>query len=125
MVMVEQFRYGAGQVSLEFPAGAIEAGEDPLVAAQRELLEETGYATDDWAFVGSCYQDPSRQTNRTYFYVARNAYLAGAQALDEGEHINVRLHRREQVLDLASRGEMIHGLHVAALFWAERQGLVG
>ena len=48
VLFVEQYRHGCGRVSLELPAGVIDPGEHPLAAAQRELLEETGYAAEDW-----------------------------------------------------------------------------
>ena len=49
LVMERQFRYPVGQVMVEFPAGKLDAGEDPFVCAQRELLEETGYSAAQWA----------------------------------------------------------------------------
>ena len=44
IILVRQFRYGTEEYSLEPPGGVIEKGEDPILAGQRELLEETGYA---------------------------------------------------------------------------------
>jgi len=123
MLMVEQYRYAVDRVSLEMPAGVIDDGEDPLVAAKRELLEETGYEADDWMFLGRCAQDPSRQTNFAYFYVARNARKVAEQTLDESEQLTIRLYSPGDVLEMVTRGEVLHGLHVAGLLWAWRQGV--
>jgi ADP-ribose pyrophosphatase len=53
IVVERQYRHGAGEVTLVFPAGAIEQNELPVDADKRELLEETGYAADDWQPLGN------------------------------------------------------------------------
>ena len=123
VVMTEQYRHGVGRTSLEFPAGALDAGEDPLTAARRELLEETGYTAEAWTFLGRCAPDPSRHTHHAHLYVARGARRTVAPELDRGEQIRIRLLPPAEVMQRAERGEIFHSTHLMALFWARQQGL--
>jgi len=95
IVLVEQYRHGVRQVRTEFPAGTVEAGEEPLAAIKRELLEETGYASDEWHLLGSAPVYPLLQTNRIHSFLALNARKIAGQDLDEGELI----HTHELPLD--------------------------
>jgi len=87
VVLVEQFRFGAGKVSLEVPAGVVETGEDPLDAAKRELLEETGYVSEEWASMGSVDANPAFMNNTCHLWLATSAVKTGNQRLDIGEDI--------------------------------------
>ena len=87
VALVRQYRHGLGAESLELPAGALEAGEDPLAAAQRELLEETGYAADDWRPLLTASIDPSRQVSLAHFYAALGARRGAAPALEASEDL--------------------------------------
>jgi ADP-ribose pyrophosphatase len=87
IVLVEQYRHSVGSVRTEFPAGTVERGEPPLGAIQRELLEETGYASDEWLLLGTAPVYPAFQTNRIWSFAALNAHRVAQQNLDEGEAI--------------------------------------
>ncbi|GIV58976.1 MAG: NUDIX hydrolase [Rhodothermaceae bacterium] len=123
LVMVEQYRHGIRRACLEFPAGAVDPGEEPLQAARRELLEETGYAADDWIGLGRCAPEPSKHTNYAHLYVARAARPVRAPAGDAGEDLRVCLLEPEDVLRRVETGDLVHGIHLAALFWARSLGL--
>ena len=88
IVLVDQYRHSVRSVRTEFPAGTVDDGEEPLAAIQRELLEETGYASDEWHLLGTAPVYPPLQTNRIYSFLALNARRIGGQALDDGEVIH-------------------------------------
>ncbi len=90
IVLVDQYRHAVRQVRTEFPAGTVDAGEEPLVAIRRELLEETGYASDDWHLLGTAPVYPVAQNNRIHSFLALNARRIAEQDLDEGELIRTR-----------------------------------
>lgn len=124
VVLVEQYRYAIDHVGLEFAAGVIHAGEPALEAARRELREETGYVADEWIALGRCAVEPARHTNYGHLFVARGARRVGAPNLDETEDLRVRLFDVTDLAGLVDRGEIVHGTHIAAVFWAMQRGLI-
>ena len=123
-VMVEQYRYGIDRISLECPAGAIDGDEDPLAAAQRELLEETGYRADRWTPLGALAIEPARHTNYGHLFVAHDAERVAAPSLDEAEDLAVRLVPADRLPALVRAGEIVHGIHAAAIFRAAQDRLL-
>lgn len=123
-VLVEQYRYAVDRIGLEFAAGVIGEGEEPLEAARRELREETGYEADDWTALGRCAVEPARHTNYGHLFVARGARRVGSPELDATEDLRVRLVPAAHLVDLVERSEIVHGTHVAAVFWALHRGLL-
>jgi len=67
------YRHGVGRVTLDLVAGLIEDGEEPLLAAQRELREETGYESGDWSALGSYVVNSNYGCGRMHAFVARDA----------------------------------------------------
>lgn len=72
-IIERQYKHGIGKVSLLFPAGGIARGEDPQVAAQRELLEETGYAAEQWRCLGHFVCNANYGCGSAHIFTARNA----------------------------------------------------
>lgn len=70
LVMIRQYRHAAGRMLLEFPAGTLEHGEDPLVCAQRELREETGFAAQTIEKIGGFFLAPGYSTEYLHIYFA-------------------------------------------------------
>lgn len=90
VIMVRHYKHGPQMVSLEIPAGYIESGDDePLVAAQRELKEETGYEAAHWHLLGNFFIDGNRGCGEVYAFVAIDAEKHQPQALEETELISV------------------------------------
>ena len=113
VVLIEQFRFGTAALTLEIPGGMIDPGEDPVAAARRELLEETGYDAERFTLLGHVEPNPAIQNNRCYTVLAEGARLLGAQDLDEKEDIGVVLRPLSDVPQLLRSGAISH-----ALVWA-------
>ncbi|QCR21071.1 NUDIX hydrolase [Pontibacter sp. SGAir0037] len=90
VIFVRQYKHAAGDIFIELPGGVIDEGEDePLEAAKREMLEETGYTSDDVEFLLDVIDNPTKDTNKIYYYLARNVRKVAEQDLDETENIEV------------------------------------
>ena len=87
-IMEEQFRHGSATVTREFPAGLVEEGEPDLVAAKRELLEETGLE-GDFTLLGNVNPNSAFMSNRQSFFFVENIKRIKGQSLDENEQIDV------------------------------------
>ncbi len=91
VLLVEEFRPPIGMQSICFPAGLSgdEGPESDLLAAQRELLEETGYAADDWRYLFEGPSSPGLSSEMLNFYLARNLRQVGQGGGVDGENIIV------------------------------------
>jgi len=115
-VMVRQYRHAMDVVLDELCAGVVEAGEEPLHAAQRELLEETGYSGGNWEEIMTIGQNPSICNNITHCYVAQGVQCTSQQHLDASEDIAVLLRTRQQVEDMLRGNQMLQALMAAPLW---------
>lgn len=122
VVLIEQFRHGTAEVTLEIPGGLIDAGEEPLVAGLRELREETGYAGEGGRVIGVVTPNPATQNNRCYTVLVEDAGLRHDPALDSNEEIGVRLLPLERIAELVRGGIIHHALVVAAFYHLLAQG---
>jgi ADP-ribose pyrophosphatase len=102
IIFVNQFRYALGKVTLEVPAGKLEKGEDPMVAAMRELSEETGLDAKNVVPMGELYTTPALIDEIIYMYIATDLYQ-GEKHPDEDEFLEiVRIPLSELVEDVLS-----------------------
>lgn len=115
-VMVEQFRHGLGEVYTELCAGVAEEGEEPVDAAKRELLEETGYTGGTWILLNKISQNPSTCTNYTYCFLAEGVEKTDSQHLDATEDVNVKLLSEQEVLDMLKNDEIKQSLMATPLW---------
>ncbi len=118
VVVERQFRYPVGLHMMEFPAGKLDAGEDPLLCGQRELLEETGYTAREWARAGQMHLAIAYSTEIIHIYFARGL-TAGARKLDEGEFLDVQVATPDELLDAARRGELTDAKTLTCLVWLQ------
>ena len=87
-LMVKQWRHGEAALSVEFPGGVIDSGEEPEAAALRELEEETGYKAGKLTKLGSSNPNPALFSNHVHFFLAEDLTPTGIQHLDADEFIN-------------------------------------
>jgi ADP-ribose pyrophosphatase len=87
ILVVKQFRFGVEVMTTETPAGVIEEGEDPQVAAMRELAEETGYTTEDWTYLGSVEANSAFMDNHCHQFLAENVVQTRETEQDLGEDV--------------------------------------
>ena len=116
MVIIRQYRHGLGRTCFEIVAGCVEEGEDPLEAANRELLEETGYSGGEWheAMQFSC--NASTMNNITHSYVAVGVEKTADQHLDATEDIEIHAFSLEKVKEMLLNGEFMQASMLAALY---------
>lgn len=118
LLVIKQYRHGAGIISLEIPAGTTEAGEDPKHAAVREMLEETGYQFDQIEEIAKLYANPATSGNITYTYLMTGGKKVQEQALDEHEEIDVYRIPLEEAKSMLLDNKFSQALHASALFYA-------
>lgn len=116
MVFVRQYRHGLGQTCFEIVAGVMEPGEDPLAAAQRELLEESGYAGGEWRELMALSPNSSANTNISHCYLATGVEKVAGQHLDATEDIDVYLFSKDEARQMLERGDIKQALMAAPLW---------
>ncbi|SDV49993.1 NUDIX domain-containing protein [Chitinasiproducens palmae] len=119
-VLVErQFRYPVHQVMIEYPAGKLDKGEDPLVCAKRELEEETGYRASDWRYLTRIHPVISYSTETLDLYLA-TGLTAGERRLDEGEFLDLEIVTLEQMLAWVHDGTISDVKTIISTMWLDR-----
>ena len=120
LILKREYRYCYDRELLEIPAGAFDDGEtDPLAVARRELLEETGYVSDHWEYLGPTVESSAKMTNIMHLFFARDCRKVAGQHLDETEELTVELVPLQQAVDMVMTNEICcnssaHGILRAA-----------
>ncbi|NUN69549.1 MAG: NUDIX hydrolase [Bacteroidetes bacterium] len=123
ILLVRQYRHPFGEEVTELPAGKLDAGEDPLVCAQRELREETGYGARQWEKLTALYATPGFCDEVLHLFLARDPFPeASGQALEEGES-SLRVHRvpLRDAIAMIERREIVDGKTIAGILLADRK----
>jgi ADP-ribose pyrophosphatase len=123
ILLVRQYRHPFGHEVTELPAGKLDAGEDPLLCAQRELQEETGYAARSWEKLTALYATPGFCNEVLHVFLARDVYRhEKGQALEEGE-ASIRVLRipLSEAISMIERQEIVDGKTIAGILLAARK----
>ena len=132
-ICVRQFRQGIKEVTTEFPAGGLErsdgkeyraqndasASEDALIAAKRELLEETGYESNEWTHLLTIPSNATIADNYAFVYMAKNCRKVAGQNLDKTEFLNIETHTAEEIENLIHTENFQQSVHVMAWLLAK------
>ena len=119
VVMERQYRHAAKQFLWELPAGKIDAGEKPLEAAKRELIEETGYRAKKWRPLVEYFASPGFLGESMKVFLAEGLQAGEAQP-EEDETIELRLVKLSEVLKMIEKGAIHDGKTLTGVLWYAR-----
>ena len=118
VVLERQHRYPVGRVMVEFPAGKLDAGENPQFCGQRELLEETGYSATHWAYAGPMHLAIAYSDEVLHIYFAKGLTL-GERKLDDGESLDVFTATPEELLTMCGQGFVTDAKTLTCTLWLQ------
>lgn len=106
-ILKKEYRYCYDRDLIEVPAGTFEEDEtDGLAVAKRELLEETGYASDEWKYLGATVESSAKLTNYMHIYFANHCKKVSEQQLDATEELDVMVVPFEQAVEMVMSNEI-------------------
>jgi ADP-ribose pyrophosphatase len=114
VVLIRQFRFGIEEVTLEIPGGIVDSGYTPLEAGQKELLEETGFQSNEWEYLGVVHPNPAFLNNRCHSFLARDVKKIAEIKPEESEEIEVLQVPYREIKGLIGRGIISHSLVICA-----------
>lgn len=116
IILINQYRHAAGLDFLEIPGGSSHPGcEDPLTAAQRELLEETGFEAGEWVNCGFHYPNPALQNNKMHTFLALGCRKTREPQLDPYECLTVQTMPLDKAIQIFEEGGFSHSLISASM----------
>ena len=115
VLLIELYRHGPRRHGLEFVAGRLNKGESPLAAAQREILEETGYRSDRWEALGSYVVSGTQGLGTGHLFRAYDAVKVQEPCSDDLEETRVLLVSRERLREAVRGNEFLTLYHLALL----------
>jgi ADP-ribose pyrophosphatase len=118
VLLERQYRHAAGDYLWELPAGRIDPGEQELKAAQRELIEETGYRAQHWRRILKFYASPGFMAETMAIYLATGLSLGKAEP-EEDEMIQTRMVPLRSALAMVMDGTIRDGKTISSVLWLE------
>ena len=119
LVLERQYRHPLGRSFIEFPAGKIDPGEEPLACAQRELREETGYVAREWHYLGAFHNAIGYSDEKIEVYLARGLRHEGA-GTDDGEVLEIFTASVQALRDGVDSGRVTDVKTIIGLYWLDR-----
>lgn len=123
ILMERQYRYAVKCELVELPAGKMEKGEEPLAAAKREFLEETGYVVDEISLLGIAYPSPGVVTEKLHLYYAKTIH-AGERHLDDDEFIRLEWMEKKKVCDMIAQNAITDAKTICTWTLATLKGIL-
>lgn len=124
VVTLWQYKHGPQAYGLSFPAGYLNAGEEPLAACQRELAEETGLTGGAWQHLGSFVDNGNQRGSLGHFYLATGCTFAGEPNHGDLEDMELRVMLPREI-DAALAAGQIQIVHHAAAWLLARAATAG
>lgn len=115
LVIISEYRHAANEWLLGCPGGRLDPGEDPLTGAQRELIEETGYASEEWVELGPAFPFPGLCNQKIFFFLAKNARFVKPPTLEPFELIEPLIVTKKELYHQIASGSPVDGILCTAL----------
>jgi len=119
VLLERQYRYPNDRVFIELPAGKLAYGEDPLLCAQRELREETGYSASDWQFICTIHNAIAYSDEHLDIFLARGL-VSGEQQLDPGEFLELISVSPDELMTWVREGKITDVKTLIGAFWLDK-----
>ena len=113
-IIIKQFRHGIRKATFEIPGGMVDEGETPIESAKRELLEETGYVSDQWKQIGMVHPNPAIMNNSCFTFLAENVKKVENPKFEGTEDIETLIYPIEKIKDDIMNGQISHSLVINA-----------
>ena len=120
IVFINQFRHGISSPTLEIPGGMVDEDESPLESARRELLEETGYSSENFIEIGKVHPNPAIFNNYCYIFLALSAVKVSEPKFEGTEDIENVLYPASKIDELIKRGKITHSIVINALYFYQK-----
>lgn len=130
IILKKEYRLPVEEVLYELPAGGFEKGEsDPLEVAKRELLEETGYVSEDWLLISQSCDCPNRFNNKLYLFIAQNVHKETNQCLDLTEYLEYILVPLDEAVEMCMKNlirvnSSVHLILKASIIKERNKGMI-
>jgi len=122
VLLERQFRYPHRREFIEVPAGKLDPGEPPLDTARRELLEETGYAAQEWTRLGTMHTAIAYTDEAIALFLARELSKQAAPKLDAGEFVETLIVALDEAIAMVRDGRITDSKSVCSLLWVDKWG---